>query len=143
MANIPEHEALACLKLLVAIMKVDGKVDAGERASLAGAIAGFELGELVSVDSLLDAEIDVDAELALVTSPEARGQLYRSASFMVNADNRKSPEELALLEKIATATDMSAADRASTDRLFSGQPPAKGKLAALVGSLGSLFRKRA
>ncbi len=139
-STIPEHEALACLKVLVALMKADGKIEPSERASLEGAIAGFELGAMVTVDSLLDAEIDVDAELAHITSPEARAQTYRSASFMVNADGRKVPSEIALLDRIAAATDVSSGDRASIDRVFVAQP--KSKVAALVDSLGSLFRRR-
>jgi uncharacterized tellurite resistance protein B-like protein len=139
--TIPEHEAVACLKVLVALMKADGKIAPSERASLEGAIAGFELGGAISVDSLLDAEIDLDAELARITTPDARAQTYRSASFMVNADGRKVPAEVAMLERIAAATDVSSGDRASIDRVFTTQP--KSKVGALVDSLGSLFRRRA
>lgn len=140
MLNVPQHEALACLKVLVALMKVDGKVDPSERASLAGAIAGFEMGDMVTVESLLDAEIDVDAELAHITSPDGRAQTYRSASFMVNADGRKNPAELALLEKIAAATEVSGGDRASIDGLFASQP--KSKVAAIAAAVSNLFRRK-
>ncbi len=140
MNDISQDEALACLKVLVAVMKADGKIDPSERTSLAGAIAGFELGDAVTVDALLDADTDVDAELAKITSAAARAQTYRSASFMVNADGRKNPAELALLDRIAVATDVSTADRASIDRVFVAQP--KSKVSAFVESLGGLFRKR-
>jgi uncharacterized membrane protein YebE (DUF533 family) len=140
MPNVPEHEALACLKVLVAVMRADGKIEPSERASLAGAIAGFEMGDLVTVDSLLDAEIDVDAELAHIASAEGRAQTYRSASFMVSADGRKNAAELALLERIAAATETGSSDRASVDGLFAAQP--KSRLGTFADAIGNLFRKK-
>lgn len=141
MLNVPEHEALACLKVLVAVMRADGQVDATERASLAGAIAGFDMGELVTVDSLLDAEIDVDHELSMITSDDGRAQTYRSASFMVNADGKKNPAEVTLLERIGAALSVSDGDRVSVDGLFAAQP--KSRLAALTEAVGNLFRRKA
>lgn len=82
---IPESEASACLEILVAMMKADGRVDPAEKKSLAAALEAFEMHG-ASVEKLLEAPVDVDAALARITSAEARDQAYRSAYFMAHAD---------------------------------------------------------
>jgi hypothetical protein len=61
---IAEDEALACLKVLVALAKADGKVKADEKKSLAAAISRLELPLGITVDSLLAETVDVARELA-------------------------------------------------------------------------------
>jgi tellurite resistance protein len=102
--TIAADEALACLNVLIAVAKADGKVKADERKSLAAAISGFELPPDTSVEALLAADIDVAAELAKVASSEAKEQVYRSAHFLANADGSSAPEEQALLARIEAAT---------------------------------------
>lgn len=97
---LDEDEALACLKILVALAKADGKIDSDEKRSIAAAISSLDLPVGITVDGLLAETIDVDAELAKVRSLAAREQLYRSAHFMANADGRTAPEERALLDQI-------------------------------------------
>lgn len=117
METIAEKEALACLRVLVAIARADGTVHNDERKSLAAALESLELPGGATVDSLLAEKPDLEAELAQVTSVDAREQLYRSAYFMAYADGTCTKEEQAMLDRIADAT---GADRNSLAGLFVG-----------------------
>ncbi len=77
--SIAENEALASLKILVAIARADGTVHNDERRSLAAALESLELPGGTTVDRLLADPVDVAAELRKITSPEGRDQIYRSA----------------------------------------------------------------
>lgn len=89
-----------------------------------------------SVDELLAADIDVDAELAKVTTTEAKEQLYRSAHFMANADGVAAPEEKALLARIDAALGPSDELRA---RIASLAPPPSSPASAWLSSLRTFF----
>lgn len=117
METIAEKEALACLRVLVAIARADGSVHNDERKSLAAALESLELPGGVTVDSLLAEKPDLEAQLAQVTSTDAREQLYRSAYFMAYADGTCTKEEQEMLDRIA---DVTGADRNSLAGLFVG-----------------------
>lgn len=136
---IAEEEAVACLKVLVAVAKADGRIQEGERKSLAAAIARFELPVSVSVEAVLEGDVDLDAELAKITSPEAREQVYRSASFLAAADGRSAPEEQALLVRIANVVQPSDELRGQLASLA----PTSSRGPAFLESLRGLFRSRA
>lgn len=115
---IGETEALACLRVLVAVARVDGTVHHDERKSLSAALESLALPEGTTIASLLETDVDVDAELARLASDEAREQVYRSAYFMAHADGEYDPKEAELLAKIERATGPSADVKASLERLF-------------------------
>jgi uncharacterized protein (DUF697 family)/uncharacterized tellurite resistance protein B-like protein len=115
METIAEKEALACLRILVAIARADGTVHNDERKSLSAALESLELPGGMTVDSLLAEKPNVEEQLAQVTSPEAREQLYRSAYFMAHADGACSKEEQAILDRIGEVTGV---DRSSLAGLF-------------------------
>lgn len=115
--TIAEKEALACLRILVAIARADGRIHDDERRSLSAALESLELPGGVTVDSLLAEKPDVDEQLALIDSDDAREQLYRSAYFMAHADGACTKEEQAILDRIAEVT---GADRSSLAGLFVG-----------------------
>lgn len=115
---IGETEALACLRVLVAVARVDGTVHHDERKSLSAALERLELPGGTTIASLLETDVDVDAELAKLASAEAREQVYRSAYFMAHADGEYDPKEAELLAKIERATGPSADVKASLERLF-------------------------
>src|SRR4051812_27428471 len=117
---IAEDEALASLKILVAMARADGVVHTDERRSLAAALESLELPRGVTVDALLGEDVDVEAELRQLTSPEAREQIFRSAYFMAFADGTCTKDEQLLLDRIAEATDPTAETRTSLDRVFVG-----------------------
>jgi uncharacterized protein (DUF697 family)/tellurite resistance protein len=119
--SISENEALASLKILVAVARADGTVHNDERKSLAAALESLELPGAATVDKLLVEDVDVAAQLGELKSPEARDQIYRSAFFMAYADGNCSKEERAVLDQIAAATDPSAETKASLERVFVGR----------------------
>ncbi|HVJ94747.1 MAG TPA: DUF533 domain-containing protein [Labilithrix sp.] len=135
--SIAEDEALACLKVLVAVAKADGRIRPDERKSLAAAIGGFQLPADTSVEELLSAELEIDVELAKITSAEAKEQVYRSAHFLVNADGTSAPEEHALLARIEAATAPSETLRSQLAGLA---PPTRS--VTLLTSLRSWFRSK-
>ncbi len=137
---IPESEASACLEILVAMMKADGRVDPAEKKSLAAALDAFET-TATSVERLLEGPVDVDAALAKITSAEAREQTYRSAYFMAHADGRCGQAEADLLAKIEAALDPPPGSKARLSQVFAAKP--QGKTATLLDAVGGLFRKRA
>jgi len=123
--SIAEDEALATLRILVAIARADGSIHTDERKSLAAALESLggdvALPGGLATDRLLDETIDLDAELAVLTSPDAREQIYRSAYFMAFADGSCSKEEQAILDRIAVATEPSAETLAQLERMFVGR----------------------
>ncbi len=136
---IPESEAVACLEVLVAIMKADGRIDASEKKSLSAALDSFELTG-TSVEKLLDGSTDVDAALAKITSTEGREQAYRSAYFMAHADGRCGQAEADLLAKVEAALHPTEGEKARVSQIFASKP--KGKVASLLDAAAGLFRKR-
>jgi uncharacterized protein (DUF697 family)/tellurite resistance protein len=118
---ISEPEALASLRILVAVARADGTIHSDERKSLSAALESLTLPADVKVASLLDEDVDVDAQLALLTTDEARQQIYRSAFYMASADGACTPEEKALLEHLATALGVPGEERAALERTFVGR----------------------
>ena len=123
--SISDAEALASLRILIAIANADGTVHSDERRSLAAAVESLALTPSLlggkTVEQLLAEDIDLDAQLAVLKSPDAREQIYRSAFFMAHADGACTPDEAVLLEKIAAATNTSEESRAALDRIFTGR----------------------
>jgi uncharacterized protein (DUF697 family)/tellurite resistance protein len=118
---IAENEAVASLRILVAIARADGTVHNDERKSLAAALESLELPGGVTIDKLLAEEVDLAAQLRELASSEAREQVYRSAYFMAYADGTCTKEEQALLDRIAAATEVTEETRLSLDRVFVGR----------------------
>ncbi len=136
--GIAENEAVACVRILVALMKADGTIDPNERKSLVAAVHSLELGERISVAGLLEEDVNIDEELSRIASPEACETTYRAACYMVHADGKLRPSELALLERITVSTKPSDEDRTRIARAL--QTPSKGKVAAFVDALSGMFR---
>lgn len=139
---IEQNEALACLEVLVAIMKADGKIDPAEKKSLAAALEAFDLppASRANAEHLLEGKIDVDAALAKITSDEGREQTYRSAYFMAHADGSCGQAEADLLSRVEAATKPSDAQKARLSQLFGSRP--KGKAASLLEAVSGLFKKK-
>jgi uncharacterized protein (DUF697 family)/tellurite resistance protein len=134
--SISESEALASLRILVAIANADGTIHKDERRSLSAAIESLELtperlgGK--TLDAFLEEKVDLEDELRLLTSSEAREQIYRSAYFMAHADGACTPDEEALLDQIAAATNVSEADRNALERIFTGRASFSGDVMSLA-----------
>ncbi|MBN9167150.1 MAG: hypothetical protein BGO98_27065 [Myxococcales bacterium 68-20] len=137
---IPRTEAIACLKVLVALAKADGHIHADELRSLSAAFTGFAVEDAPPFLSLLDEEVDIAAEAAKIVSDAGREQVYRSAYFLAYADGECSEQEAAILETIAAATMPSAEQRDSLDRVFATTAK-KRRYETLFDAIGSLFRR--
>lgn len=116
--SITEQEAVASLRILVAVAQADGQIHEEEKKSISAALEGISLPAGTTADSLLAETIDVDAQLALLTSPAARGEIWKSAFAMANADGSCSPEEQKLLDVIAEKTQVTAEQKTFFTKLL-------------------------
>jgi len=97
---ITDLEAVAGLRILVAIAKADGTIHDDERAALSGALEGVKLPSGTTVDSLLAEPVNLERALGAVEDLAARDDIYKSAYGMAYADGQCSKEEQALLDQI-------------------------------------------
>jgi len=96
-----DREVLAGVRLLVCVARADGQLTDHELAALDGAIQVLPTGSAgSSLEELLASDIDFDAELVQLRSPESRKRVYDAALVLANADGAASPEELAMLERL-------------------------------------------
>jgi uncharacterized protein (DUF697 family) len=95
-----ENEILAGLRLLVAVAKADGQLHPEERKAIEAALANIELPESTSAESLLDEDVDVDAQVAVFEGQAAKNEAYKAAYSMAYADGKCSSEEQSLLESL-------------------------------------------
>lgn len=96
-----DREVLAGVRLLVCVARADGHLTDHELAALDGAIQVLPAGSAgSSLEELLASDIDFDAELVQLRSPESRKRVYDAALVLANADGAASPEELAMLERL-------------------------------------------
>lgn len=100
--SVNQQEVLSCFKVLVYMAKADGQVLDEESSSLAQAFGEIKLPEGVTVENLLNEEMNVDELLAQIGSTAAQELVYQSAYTMANIDGNCSVEEQALLNKIAS-----------------------------------------
>ena len=114
--EINTKEGTACIRVLVAVAKADGKITAEERASLQSALSMLPAsGDL---EALLDESTNIDKLLAEVITPAAREQLWQSAFSMIHADGSASTEEQKLVEKIRTTFQIDETKASATKRLL-------------------------
>jgi uncharacterized protein (DUF697 family)/uncharacterized tellurite resistance protein B-like protein len=111
-------EILASIRLLVAVAKADGTLHPDERASLSTALEEVEIEDAPELQALLGEDVDVDAQIALLKTQEARTEAYRSAYSMAFADGQCSEEERALLETLRTRLVVPEKDASATERMF-------------------------
>jgi uncharacterized protein (DUF697 family)/uncharacterized tellurite resistance protein B-like protein len=114
-----ESEALASLRILVAVAKADGTVHPAEREALEAALEGVTLPAGATLQSLLDEAPDVAAQIAAITADKTREETYRSAFAMANADGEASPAELAVLDQLRKSFKIADEKVSITQRLFS------------------------
>lgn len=98
-ATSPDPVSRASLRVLVAVARADGRIGPGEREALEEALGGRDEVVDALLDELLEAEIDVAAEIA-VLPPAARRELYQAAFLLAHADGEASVGELMMLDLI-------------------------------------------
>lgn len=117
--SITDTEAVAGLRILVAIAKADGTIQDEERAALSSALEGVTLPKGTTVGSLLGEDVNVERERAAVTGADARREIYQSAYGMAHADGRCTAEEQAILDGLRKAWDIPEKQATVVARIFS------------------------
>ncbi|MEN9213634.1 MAG: hypothetical protein Q6J44_03735 [Gloeomargarita sp. DG02_4_bins_56] len=112
--SLASREALASIKVLIFMARADGIFRAEEEEILLETCETLELPPDVSLLDLVRQEIDLEAELAQITSPAAREQVYSAALALACADRDRSVEEREVLARIRNAFAMTGDQ---TDRL--------------------------
>ena len=115
--NVPDNEALACVRALIAVARADGTISPEERTALVDAL------EVLPASGDLQRHLDDDKAplgeiLAEVKSREAQEHLWQSACSLANADGQATAEEKKLLEQIRTTFQIDAATASATDRIL-------------------------
>ncbi|WP_394847696.1 TerB family tellurite resistance protein [Pendulispora brunnea] len=96
-------EGLAGLRILVAVAKADGRLLAEERTALEEALEGVSLPDGVTLETLLEEETDVEAQIQRIVSPEARRQTYDAAVAIALVDGERVSQENAILDRMKAA----------------------------------------
>jgi uncharacterized protein (DUF697 family) len=115
---ITDSEALAGLRILVAIAQADGIIQDEERTALTAALEGATLPKGTTVDSLLAEKVNVDKEIAAVKSPQSRGDLYESAYGMAHADGKCTKEEQKILDQLKKSWEIPEKQATFVARIF-------------------------
>lgn len=95
--SMTEREAVAGLRLLVAVARADGAVNVHERNALATALEGRSG---LSVDQLIDDAFDLEEEIAALRHLDAKHATFRTCLALASADGAASAEERQLLDHI-------------------------------------------
>jgi len=101
--TLPPQEALAGIKILIFMARADGIFRAEEEQILLETYETLGLPPEVSLLDLVRKDIDLEAELAHITTPAAREQVYAAALALACADRNRSPEEREVLARIKNA----------------------------------------
>src|SRR5687768_8137439 len=112
------EEVFAGIKVLVALAQADGKIHENERAAIENAIDGSDLPDGETVSALLASTIDLDAELARITSSEAKQRTFDAASAIVFVDGETTDDERTLLARVAGALGFDAGDDPDRSQRF-------------------------
>ncbi|MEN9216982.1 MAG: SHOCT domain-containing protein [Gloeomargarita sp. HHBFW_bins_162] len=101
--SLTPQEALASIKVLIFMARADGIFRAEEEQILLETCETLELPPEVSLLDLVRQDIDLEAELAQITTPSAREQVYAAALALACADRNRSVEEREVLARIKKA----------------------------------------
>jgi len=101
--SLTPQEALAGIKVLIFMARADGIFRAEEEQILLETCETLPLPPDISLLDLVRQDIDLEAELAHITSPAAREQVYAAALALACADRNRSPEEREVLVRIRNA----------------------------------------
>ena len=112
--TMTDREALAGLRLLVAVARADGVVRDEEKEAITAALEG----RAESLDAILEGKFDLEEEIRAISSADARVEAYRSAYALANADGSCSTEEREILEKIRAGFNLDVKHASMMDRLF-------------------------
>ena len=115
---LSEHEALASLKILIAMARADGVMHDKERTVLESALVDVELPDGASVKELLDTPPDLEGAVAALASEEAREHAYGAAFALARADGQVAGSERNLLDRLRRDLRISDAAHGRLEKLF-------------------------
>ncbi|MEN0065094.1 MAG: hypothetical protein AAGA48_23325 [Myxococcota bacterium] len=92
-----DDATLAQLRILVAVAKADGRLDAAEEQVLVERVGPEGASQLLTV--LAETDIDLETEIAKLDDAQRR-HVYRCAYAVTHADGHASVEEVAMLRQI-------------------------------------------
>lgn len=118
MLALTENQAIATLRVLVRLAKAGGTIPPARRAALERAFQRLKLPANISPTSLLDETCDLDVQLFLFRTLEARESLYRSAVAMVHTEGAGTTSEQRMLDHIRTTLHIADESAAMTRRSF-------------------------
>jgi uncharacterized protein (DUF697 family)/tellurite resistance protein len=101
--SLTPQEALAGIKVLIFMARADGIFRAEEEEILLETCETLGLPADVSLLDLVRQDIDLETELAHITTPVAREQVYAAALALACADRNRSVEEREVLARIKQA----------------------------------------
>src|SRR5688572_9604610 len=104
---LAESLALPSLRVLACVARADGERTPAERLALENAFTGLQMPAGVTPQSLLEEKIDLDAQLSLFTTAEARESLYQSVLGMVLVRCPSTPEAQKRLDHVRTRLKIS------------------------------------
>jgi uncharacterized protein (DUF697 family)/tellurite resistance protein len=116
---ISEQEGVATLRVMVAVAQADGQLQAEEKEALTSALGGMKVPGIADIEVLFKEKIDLNAQLALIKSDEARAQAYQSAYGIAYADGECTKDEAAVLENIKKTLAIPEEKQGLVKRLFS------------------------
>jgi uncharacterized protein (DUF697 family) len=96
-----DDQALAGLKVMIAVAKADGHLADAEKTQLEQALR--ELAPMADLTKLLSEDIDLDGELAKIKDTEVQHATYRAALLLSVADGEAHADESKVLQKLREA----------------------------------------
>ncbi len=99
-----QSQALAGLRVMVAVARADGRIAEEEKRQITDALA--ELAPDLSPDEVFAERFDLDEEIAKIIEPDVQRATYRAALVLSMADGESHAEESKLLAKLREAFDI-------------------------------------
>lgn len=116
--TMSHSEAVASLHVLVAMAQADKSLHEEERKAIETALEAVGLSEVIGAKEIFEDQFDLDEQVALLTTPEARDETYKSVYSLAYADGDCSAEEKELLARLRKKLAISEVRDRELDRLF-------------------------
>ncbi len=97
---IEQREAMAALRVLIAVAKADGTFRKAEKDAFRTAMSGLNLPESATLDVLLEEEVNLEDQLPRIKSEDARAFTFDSAYTLAHADRECTLGEQKVLDRI-------------------------------------------
>ncbi len=116
--TISQTEAVASLHVLVAVAQADGTLHEEERRAIESALETVGLSEVISAREIFADVFDIEEQIAILKTPEARDETFRSAYSLAYADGACSSEEKELLKTLRVKLGVTESRERDLAQLF-------------------------